>query len=108
MQTVSNSKCPRIIAQTKRISVRNFFGFEHGIVPYQTDSKSVKLLSVVLPGKKNEYLRLPMGLYSSPDIFQEKMSELMQGLKFAQAYIDHLLIITTGTSTIIWKILKKY
>lgn len=33
---------------------------------------------------------LPMGLYNSPDIFQEKMSELMNGLEFARVYIDDL------------------
>ncbi len=37
-----------------------------------------------------------MGLCNSPDIIQEKMSELMTGLEFARAYIDDLLIITTG------------
>src|SRR5687768_3572210 len=52
-----------------------------------------QLCTVVLPWKKNEYLRLPMGLCNSPDIFQEKMSELMTGLEFAQAYLDDLLII---------------
>ena len=43
---------------------------------------------------KYEYLRLPMGLCNSPDIFQEKMSELMIGLEFARAYLDDLLIIS--------------
>jgi hypothetical protein len=38
-----------------------------------------------------------MGLCSSPDIFQEKMSNLMIGLNFVQAYIDDLLLITNGT-----------
>jgi hypothetical protein len=37
-----------------------------------------------------------MGLCNSPDIFQEKMSDLMQGLEFARAYIDDLLVISTG------------
>ena len=35
-----------------------------------------------------------MGLCNSPDIFQEKMSELMIGLEFARAYLDNLLIIS--------------
>jgi Reverse transcriptase (RNA-dependent DNA polymerase) len=34
-----------------------------------------------------------MGLSVSPDIFQEKMSDLMAGLDFARAYLDDLLII---------------
>ena len=35
-----------------------------------------------------------MGLCNSPDIFQEKMSELMFGLEFARAYLDDLLIVS--------------
>ena len=38
-----------------------------------------------------------MGLCNSPDIFQEKMSELMSGLEFVRVYIDDLLCITTST-----------
>ena len=37
-----------------------------------------------------------MGLCNSPNIFQEKMSELMVGLEFARAYLDDLLFITKG------------
>jgi hypothetical protein len=36
-----------------------------------------------------------MGLCNSPDIFQEKMRDLMQGIEFTQAYIDDLLILST-------------
>jgi hypothetical protein len=55
-----------------------------------------KLCTVGLPWGKYEYLRLPMGLCNSPDIFQEKMSERMAGLDFARAYIDDLLVVTQG------------
>ena len=40
---------------------------------------------------------LPMGLCNSPDIFQEKMSELMQDLDFVRTYIDDLLVLTKGS-----------
>jgi hypothetical protein len=40
------------------------------------------ICTVILPWGRYEYLRLPMGLCNSPDIFQEKMSNLMQGLDF--------------------------
>jgi hypothetical protein len=53
-----------------------------------------KYCTVVFPWGKYEYLRLPMGLCNSPDIFQEKMSNLMTGLEFARAYIDDLLVIS--------------
>ena len=58
---------------------------------------SSRLCTIVLPWGKYEYCRLPMGLSISPDIFQEKMSELMSGLEFARAYLDDLLIISTET-----------
>ena len=56
-----------------------------------------RLCTVVLPWEKYEYLRLPIGLCNSPDIFQEKMGELMAGLDFARAYLDDLLIIYRGS-----------
>jgi hypothetical protein len=37
-----------------------------------------------------------MGLSVSPDIFQEKMSELMAGLEFACAYLDDFLLIISA------------
>ena len=38
-----------------------------------------------------------MGLYNSPDIFQETLSDLMQDLEHVRAYIDDLLVFTNGT-----------
>ena len=58
---------------------------------------SKQLCTIVLPFGKFEYQRLPMGLSNSPDIFQEKISVLMDGLEFVRAYIDDLLSITNGT-----------
>ena len=58
---------------------------------------SSELCTIVLPWGKYEYLRLPMGLCNSPDIFQEKMSGLMEDLEYVRAYIDDFLIITNGT-----------
>ena len=49
------------------------------------------------PWGKYQYLRLPMGVNVSPDIFQEKMSDLMAGLEFVRTYLDDLLIISNFT-----------
>ena len=35
-----------------------------------------------------------MGPCDSPDIFQEKMNELFNGLEYVRTYIDDLLIIS--------------
>ena len=37
-----------------------------------------------------------MGLVNSPDIYQEKMSTLMDGLEFARTYLDDCLCLTSG------------
>ena len=58
---------------------------------------SKRLCPIVLPWGKYEYQCLPMGLSNSPDIFQEKMSILMDGLEYVRAYIDNLLCISKGT-----------
>ena len=67
-----------------------------GYYHIELSPNSSSYCTVVLPWGKYEYLRLPMGLCNSPDIFQEKMSELMEGLEFARAYIDDLLIVSKG------------
>ena len=38
-----------------------------------------------------------MGIAGSPDIFQEKMADLMATLEFVKTYLDDLLIISTGS-----------
>ena len=57
---------------------------------------SKQLCTIVLPWGKYKYQRLPMGLCNSPDIFQEKMSQLVYDLEYVRAYIDDLLVITKG------------
>jgi len=61
------------------------------------DPASKQLCTVVLPFGKCEHQAIPMGLCNSPDIFQEKMSELMDGLAFVRTHIDDLLCLTKGT-----------
>jgi hypothetical protein len=56
-----------------------------------------QLRTIMLPWGKYEYQCLLMGLCNCPDIFQEKMSCLMDDLEYVQAYIDDLLITTKGT-----------
>ena len=55
-----------------------------------------RLCTIVLPWGKYEYTRLPMGVKCSPDIFQERMSDLFQGMEFVRAYLDDLLLLTKG------------
>ena len=38
------------------------------------------LFTIILPRRNYNYKRLPMGVCNSPDIFQEKMSEMFHGV----------------------------
>ena len=68
-------------------------GYYH--IELHPDSR--KYCTIVFPFGKYEYLRLPMGLCNSPDIFQEHMSELMCDLEFVRAYIDDVAILSQST-----------
>jgi len=63
------------------------------------DPSSKELCTIVLPFGKCEHQAIPMGLCNSPDIFQEEMSELMDGLVFVRTCIDDLLCLTKGSFT---------
>ena len=68
-----------------------------GYYHIELSPSSKKLCTIVLPFGKYEMQRLPMGLSNSPDIFQEKMSTLMADLEYVRAYIDDLLVLTSGS-----------
>jgi Reverse transcriptase (RNA-dependent DNA polymerase) len=68
-----------------------------GYYHIELNPNSKRLCTIVLPFGKLEYQRIPMGLCNSPDIFQEKMSELMEGLEFVRTYLDDLLCLTKDT-----------
>ncbi len=56
-----------------------------------------KICTIIFPWEKYSYKQLPMGIASSPDIFQGKMSELMESLEYVWAYLDDLLCISRSS-----------
>lgn len=55
------------------------------------------LCTIVTPWGKYKYKRLPMGIACAPDIFQEKIHQLMGDLQYIRAYLDDILCITNRT-----------
>jgi hypothetical protein len=53
-----------------------------------------KICTIIFPWGKYSYKRLPIGIAGSPDIFQGKVSELMESLENVRAYLDDLLCIS--------------
>jgi hypothetical protein len=58
------------------------------------DPDASKICTVIFPWGKYSFKRLPMGIAGFPDIFQEKMPELMEFLEFVRSYLDDLLCIS--------------
>jgi hypothetical protein len=58
------------------------------------DKPSQHLCTINLPWGKYCYLHLPMGLACSPDIYQEKMSELFIDMIFIIVYHNDILVFT--------------
>jgi hypothetical protein len=58
------------------------------------DPDASKICTIIFPWGKYSYKQLPIGIAGSPDIFQGKMSELMESLEYVRAYLDDPLCIS--------------
>ena len=55
-----------------------------GYYTIKLDSDAQKVCTIVTPYGKYSYQRLPMGVMAAPDIFQSKMSDLIDGLEYVR------------------------
>jgi hypothetical protein len=58
------------------------------------DPDASKICTIIFPWGKYSYKQLLMSIAGSPDIFQSKMSELMEYLEYVQAYLDDIICIS--------------
>ncbi len=72
-------------------------GLNMGYYTIRLDPDASRICTIIFPWGKYSYKRVPMGIADSPDIFQSKMSELMEFLVCAQAYLDDLLCISRSS-----------
>ena len=56
-----------------------------------------EMCTFMLPFGLYKYLRLPMGLNISPDVFQQRMTQLFSDKPFVKAYLDDLLVFSNGS-----------
>ncbi len=68
-----------------------------GYYTIRLDPDASKICTIIFPWEKYSYKQLPMGIAGSHDIFQGKMSELMESLGYVQAYLDDLLCISRSS-----------
>jgi hypothetical protein len=86
-----------MLQELEKFAYANSLDLNMGYYTIRPHPDSQKLCTISTPFGKYQYLRLPIGISCSPDIFQEKMSDLMQHLDFVRAYFDDLLVISSGT-----------
>ena len=56
------------------------------------DSECVKLPTFITPFGRYCFNRLPFGITSSPEIFQFKINELLEGLEGVVVYMDDIIV----------------
>ena len=66
-------------------------GYHHIVL----DKHSIKKTAFYTPFGKNEYLKLPFGLAQASSYFQKLMNKVLNGLNFAFAYLDDIIIFST-------------
>ncbi len=67
-----------------------------GYYHIKLDDDAQKLCTIIFPWGKYKYKRLPMGIKVAPDVFQNVMSKLTQGMTYVKTYLDDLLILTNN------------
>ena len=65
-----------------------------GYYTIRLDPGSQDICSIITPFGKYNYLRLLIYIMCAPDIVQETMSNLINGLEFAHTYIDYLVCLS--------------
>ena len=70
-----------------------------GFLQVELDRDSSELTTFWTPHGRFRWLRMPFGLSSSPEVFQRKLDECLEGLENIQVIADDILIYGTGDTT---------
>ena len=88
---------PRIEHILAKLGKAKFFktldlrsGYHHIAI----DEDSIKKTAFCTPFGKYEYLKVPFGLAQAPSYFQKLMNKVLNGLNFAFAYLDDIIIFS--------------
>jgi hypothetical protein len=87
-------KMSTVLQEIEGFSFATALDHNMGYYTIRLDPDASKICNIIFPWGKYSYKRLPMGIAGSPDIFQGKMSELMESLEYVRAYFDDLLCIS--------------
>jgi hypothetical protein len=78
-------KITTVLQEIEGFSYATTLDLNMGYYTIRLDPDASKICTIIFPWGKYSYKRLPMGIASSSDIFQGKMSELMESLEFCKS-----------------------
>ncbi len=87
-------KISMVLQEIEGFSFATALDLNMGHYTIRLDPDASKICTIIFLWGKYSYKQLPMGIAGSPDIFQGKMSELMESLEYVRAYLDDLLCIS--------------
>ena len=87
-------KISQVLKELEGMSYASSLDLSMGYYTIRLNPDASRICTIVTLWGKYKYLRLPMGIMSAPDIFQDKMRNICAQLDFVRVYIDDLLIIT--------------
>ncbi len=96
-KTVPIPKISTILQELEGFTYATALDLNMGHYTIRLDPMASEMCTIIFSWGKYSYKRLPMGFGGSAGIFQAQIMDLMASLKFVQAYVDNLLIITRGT-----------
>jgi hypothetical protein len=70
-----------VLQEIEGFSYATALDLNMGYYTIRLDPDASKICTVIFPWGKYSYKRLPMGIAGSPDIFQEKILELIESLE---------------------------
>jgi hypothetical protein len=85
------------LQELEGFSFATAFDLNMGYYTNRLDPDASTICTIIFPWEKYSYKWLLMGIAGSSDIFQSKMSKLMESLKYVWAYLDDLLCISRNS-----------
>ena len=71
---------------------------EKAFYQIQLDEESSKLLTFNTPFGRYRYLRMPMGIKSAPEVYQQRMEQVFEGLPGVKVNMDDIIIHGRNTA----------
>ena len=83
-----------ILQKMERFKYATAVDLRKGYYHIPLDEETQKVCTTILPWGKYSYKRLPMGIATSPDVFQKAMNDICGDLPYVIAYLDDILILS--------------